>query len=477
MSPKSSSAVLLLGICCGPISAQVNVTSVVRAGSVALTVELAAKPKTAITGFPYSAIKTSGRTLPNGTHMAYPSEKVYRDADGRTRWEREYKTYELETPVTLVDIIDPVEGYRYVLDPVNRVAHRIPIHVVSQPARRQPRRCDMAAKSAPSPVRDGITSYTELLGRSSIEGIAVCGERQVITYPTGSTLGNDRPVATVLETWRSAEDIDAIVLMKDSTPDRIITTSGLKSVNFTEPDPALFQVPDGYRIEDSAPPYTIVVPSKFGHPAVRTHQALTGMPFSAEIWFDSDEVAGDGTHLSHHSATPEYRDWMGRTRRDVGGGNIEILDAVAGYRYVLNPDQHVAHRYPARFSSKPASEASAPQSKAPTAAGGGLESLGLRNIDGLNVYGLRSVLRYPPGTFSGNDKTIETAVESWISPQLGINVLMKVRAPEGRDTTATLHNLKLAEPDAALFRVPDDYRVLDETAPPPAPPATAATLK
>ncbi|MEO8051789.1 MAG: hypothetical protein ABI833_15325, partial [Acidobacteriota bacterium] len=60
-----------------------------------------------------------------------PGRKMYRDFAGRTRTERILGAGPQvagATPingVTISEIYDPVAGYRYTLDPVNRVAHRI----------------------------------------------------------------------------------------------------------------------------------------------------------------------------------------------------------------------------------------------------------------------------------------------------------------------------------------------------------------
>ncbi len=98
-----------------------------------------------VKGAPYSGreVELQFRTLADGSRLIlYQMERlVCRDSAGRFRWESPPRA---ATPLIrqeppgqfrLVRIDDPVSGYHYVLDPVNRVAHRfIPRRVSSAPA-------------------------------------------------------------------------------------------------------------------------------------------------------------------------------------------------------------------------------------------------------------------------------------------------------------------------------------------------------
>ncbi|MBZ5621266.1 MAG: hypothetical protein LAQ69_21440 [Acidobacteriia bacterium] len=86
-----------------------------------------------ITGAAYSGEEITERvqTLADGTHITetHVQRKVYRDAEGRVRTERPLMmgnpmtNSKLESPI-VIEITDPVGGFRYVLDTQNRVAHR-----------------------------------------------------------------------------------------------------------------------------------------------------------------------------------------------------------------------------------------------------------------------------------------------------------------------------------------------------------------
>jgi hypothetical protein len=92
---------------------------------------------------------------------------------------------------------------------------------------------------------------TEKLGGKTIAGVYAEGTRITITYPVGF-LGNDRPIVNVRETWMSP-DLKIVVLATDDDPRNGSRTTELTNLVRGEPDPALFQVPEGYTIKDQYP--------------------------------------------------------------------------------------------------------------------------------------------------------------------------------------------------------------------------------
>lgn len=63
----------------------------------------------------------------------------------------------------------------------------------------------------------------------------------------------------------------------------------------------------------------------------------------------------------------------------------------------------------------------------------------------------------------GNDRPLVRASEFWYSPELKIEVLLKYSDPRSGESTVRLRNIDRSEPDPALFRVPPDYQIVDET--------------
>ncbi len=222
-------------------------------------------PLPVVTGAPYSGRQTmkSVQTLADGTRLAreMPSEMViYRDSLGRVRTEQEAFPGAIglkpRVSFTLVEIQDAVGGYRYLLDSVNRVAHRVPVQfrVVRVASAAPPSR----TSSEPRTLPDGTIARSESLGTQVMFGVTVVGGRSTLTYPAGSRMGNDRPFSAVTESWRSPEL--GVTLMSRSIRPGTENIRTLEDFNAAEPDPTLFLIPSDYQVVNETGPFKIVIP-------------------------------------------------------------------------------------------------------------------------------------------------------------------------------------------------------------------------
>jgi hypothetical protein len=99
-------------------------------------------------------------------------------------------------------------------------------------------------------------SRTEDLGVQTIEGVEAVGTRTITTIPAGA-IGNERPIEMVYEKWYS-HDLQLVILSKHSDPRFGDQTYRLTNIVRSEPDPALFELPSGYKvISDKIAPYKI----------------------------------------------------------------------------------------------------------------------------------------------------------------------------------------------------------------------------
>jgi len=214
-----------------------------------------------VTGAPYSAIRSdqSVQTLADGTHLTHNGREetaTWRDSYGRVRTETRV-TPERASPCDAisVEIEDPVAGYVYVLDPVDQVAYRLPLRTRSNPGIERALVQKPASHPAePSPGEPAL--ITESLGEKTMFGITVTGTKTTATYPAGSRIGNDRPVATTSETWVSPQ-LKLAVYSQSTNYGGGVSTTTLKDLSVAEPDPSLLQVPPGYKIIDENGPFTI----------------------------------------------------------------------------------------------------------------------------------------------------------------------------------------------------------------------------
>jgi hypothetical protein len=100
----------------------------------------------------------------------------------------------------------------------------------------------------------------------------------------------------------------------------------------------------------------------------------------------------------------------------------------------------------------------------PNAKNSKTESLGKRNVEGVEAEGTRSTFTIPAGEI-GNDLPIEIVSERWYSPELQTVMMTRYADPRDGETVYRLSNLRRGEPSRQLFEVPSDYRVITEGMP------------
>jgi hypothetical protein len=164
----------------------------------------------------------------------------------------------------------------------------------------------------------------------------------------------------------------------------------------------------------------------------------------------------------------EYRDSEGRTRSEELSASdteaprvtsINIVDPVAGFRYILDPEAHIAHQK-SLPKLVPKATTSAAQKQAEQLPQVSRESLGTDTVDGLLIQGTHATTVYPAGWF-GNDRPITVVRENWVSPELRVEVRSKVSDPRTGEFTRQLTNISRSQPDPSLFQVPAGYEVID----------------
>jgi hypothetical protein len=236
---------------------------------------------------------------------------------------------------------------------------------------------------------------------------------------------------------------------------------------------------------------------------------VQGSPYSATITNESVQTLADGNRIVQTSTGTTARDSQGRTRQDTvlpAIGNLSaanaphlvfIVDSVAQASYTLNLNDKTAQKMPMlppgagglsvstsfngptiRTESGSAVSTSIagplatsgpmpPQAiafqkviSAESEAQVSTEDLGSQTMEGVIVNGVRTTRTIPAGEI-GNDKAITIVTEVWTSPDLKTIVYSKRSDPRMGEQTFQLTNIVRAEPDAAWFRVPADFRIID----------------
>jgi hypothetical protein len=215
---------------------------------------------------------------------------------------------------------------------------------------------------------------------------------------------------------------------------------------------------------------------------------LANAPYSGRMSSQNTRTLANGVHLNARTNDQpmNYRDAAGRTRTDSTMGPVppgapanfrphlmrlpEINDPVAGFRYVLDDANRIAHRIPIQARQNPAQT---PSGRAPAVPPGPrtigsgrtltTESLGTQSMSGITVTGERTTTTYPPGTWQDNDGPLTSVSETWRSEQYGLVLLSKDIQPDGNESSSTMKDFSATEPDPTLFMVPAGYQIVDET--------------
>lgn len=243
---------------------------------------------------------------------------------------------------------------------------------------------------------------------------------------------------------------------------------------------------------------------------------VQGAPYSATIKNESVQTLADGNHIKESSTGTVARDSQGRTRQDTmlpAIGNLSAADAphlvfihdpVAQKSYTLNLSDKTAHEMPPLppplpgapgpggpdmlFVQAPDGPVVAGQLPAPQAGdvaiGAGplpvrragaiagrkiigkaekgqvtTEDLGSQTMEGVFVTGVRTTRTIPAGQI-GNEKPISIVTEVWTSPDLKTIVYSKRSDPRTGEQVFQLTNITRDEPDASLFTVPSDFKLI-----------------
>jgi hypothetical protein len=230
---------------------------------------------------------------------------------------------------------------------------------------------------------------------------------------------------------------------------------------------------------------------------------VQGAPYSATITNELVQTLADGNRIAQTSSGSTARDSQGRTRQETvlpPIGNLAaanaprlvfIHDTVAQTSYTLNLTDKTAQKIPTFSSSTTgpgvmgggatttfvrveagvtAGAAPLPPLPPPMVAQATLiandqadvstEDLGSKTMEGIIVNGVRTTRTIPSGEI-GNEKPISIVTEVWTSPDLKTVVYSKRSDPRMGEQTFQLTNIVRSEPDASLFTVPADFKIVD----------------
>lgn len=229
-------------------------------------------------------------------------------------------------------------------------------------------------------------------------------------------------------------------------------------------------------------------------------EAVSGQPYEAEKMTKSVQKLWDGTVITHEDKSMIARDSEGRVREDVytihsGSLGGKQQNNELQMTTVSDPVEHTVTIWHSdglktaiemRMPSIPKLPKGLPGGIAGGVMGSGgalgqaptpvklktpgqaqgpadevkTEDLGTQSLEGVLVTLKRVTTVIPMGKI-GNDRPITIVHEEWGSADLKTVVKSFDSDPRTGERTMELRNLSRADPDIALFRVPDGYKVTD----------------
>src|SRR5712672_4831585 len=223
------------------------------------------RPGRGVTAWPYTATATTESTqvLADGNRIVNKTSSfVARDSQGRTRRETDLHrigTMQVDSPKTIF-INDPASHTQYIFSPGGEATKVIRSEsswkekpqIIELRTARERRVKDkvFVTTQGVREIQQSKESNEQIkhedLGTQTIEGVSAQGKRETVTIPAGQ-IGNERPIEIVTETWFSPE-LHTMVMKKSSDPRSGETTYRLTQIKRGEPDPALFQTPEGFKV-------------------------------------------------------------------------------------------------------------------------------------------------------------------------------------------------------------------------------------
>ncbi len=198
--------------------------------------------------------------------------------------------------------------------------------------------------------------------------------------------------------------------------------------------------------------------------------SVAGLPFSATLVIEAEREWADGSVQVRRTISIIARDSKGRTHNEVrrlmpeyfhGSPeliSVRVFDPETRMRTICDMAEQTGRR---EFVPKTPAKPSVPNPQVH------VEDLGTTPLNGLQARGTRRTQTIY-GSGYGNGGPIEVVDETWYSPELRLNLLVRHSDPRNGVETVGVSGLKREEPAATLFEAPPGCKIAD-VEPPPAP--------
>ena len=190
------------------------------------------------------------RALADGGSITLVNERrIVRDGNGRIyqeRWLLVPKNGKRQSTMTTIQISDPNTHTHYNCFPATRDCELGLYGPTTSTG------FDVQGAAATGPLPDDMGySIHEDLGKQLTSGLETVGTRENTIYNPG-VFGNDRKITVSREFWFSPK-LGINLISKRSDPRFGTQTFTITNLILSEPDPQLFELPEGYKVVDLRP--------------------------------------------------------------------------------------------------------------------------------------------------------------------------------------------------------------------------------
>ena len=302
----------------------------------------------------------------------------------------------------------------------------------------------------PTKVRDARPVYPEDAKAANVQGVVVLE----------TTLGADGRVTDV-------RVLQSIPLLDQAAIDAVRQWEYTPTLLNGVAVPVIMTVTINFTLAGSAPgnmrlPQLLPwgPPGGLSPGALRHLAAVKDVPFAAAVSVEARE--GTPTPVTQRGALA--RDSAGRVRMDweasasgtaAHSGLNLLIDPVRAVVVSMSPERKEAVERPLGPAPPESANAESPDCAPPPGQPTAQATpLGTQTLENFTATGcrVRYVLKGPTGD-------VEAVVERWFSTDLQVYLLMRATSPTS-DTTYRLTNITQGEPNAGLFQVPPEYRVV-----------------
>jgi hypothetical protein len=211
-----------------------------------------------------------------------------------------------------------------------------------------------------------------------------------------------------------------------------------------------------------------------------------GAPFSATTKTAFEQTLGDGNRIHNETRGFQARDSSGRTRTETveqcligedGQPHPQVRVEVDDPATQTDLEWHTGEdaQKVVQVLHRPAPRKMTPEDMAEMQRRMKLdeirqksesesrteEKLGTRNLNGISAEGYRTTQVIPAGA-QGNELPLKTTHEAWMSADTGLTLLVIEDDPRQGKSTFEYEDVTLREPDPALFKAPDGYKVVEQ---------------